>query len=1476
MAPSRRKGAGKSATAARRQWRVGDLVLAKVKGFPAWPAIVSEPDKWGYSTDWKKVLVYFFGTKQIAFCNPADVEAFTEEKKKSLLTKRQGKGSDFVRAVEEIIDSYDKLKKQDQVDEFNSGDEGTVTNAGNSEGSVGKSWMRAQPQSPMALPSPQLETFHAATDRNNSSHPVDDPASATEPAALHDMGTASEELIDNSLANHLTETPMATTNSLRKRLRDTQLQNCVIQRKPPSIRRSRSSSKVDPCKFQNLIMPLNDDGNTTGNVVPKVMRGESLKRNKRIRKSPDTSVWRDMDSSVCSAAFLSNGSSEENGSEIVTTNVETISLNEGNSLESSFKLDHPEIAVECLERDFELSKSFDLQIKTVVLKRKRKPNRKRVTNDAAEFTARPDKEAPLEVGMSRAIPNSSNSSEKLNERNYKADGDEHLPLVKRARVRMGKPSTEEKLDNFVHPEEKSSKVVLMNNSEPVPTFFCCDDNYPADGTSMKEKGAVNSSSPSNNCAHITENGPEMWKVKNYQLRGSSVDGEAALPPSKRLHRALEAMSANAAEDGQACTEASSTLTVLLNGCCTSSEMGTSHFTIDSKVGHALEVRNVKHFGDDTSWDGTSGLSTSLTTPKYDVLAKTSSEVEACGLVRSSSRPNHDYCKEIFVETRNCADVKNLGSSIDSHTAETEIHVKSPEPYSDNLDERQACLRSSQDSLNKPSPKIEIKNEILEPSNWNSEYIMKGDGAYSQAEKSDKEHAILQHTVMSPDSVSEDEKVANVSPLNGTNVLLSVADAGSCGNTKFLKSPPNEYSKVKGMYEVVKEIHKPAQKDKDAPPYSTSMKDFIAAAQAKQHLSRSASLSENFLGGKDVSEAVSSPSTQRVDSSERLSPPNPSSCHLPSLDSRNNLQHNGSGSPDVYSHHKKTMYSLDVDEGNFESAACHRRKSLGKWSSNAEASAAQNSFEAMLGTLSRTKESIGRATRLAIDCAKYGIASEVVEILAQNLESESSLHKRVDLFFLVDSITQCSRGLKGDVGDMYPSAVQAALPRLLSAAAPPGVAARENRRQCLKASKCNRLFFSDIFYLVNSNFLLFSLLLKSAFSRRPSRTERAINDPVREMEGMLDEYGSNASFQLPGFLMPRMRVDEDEGSDSDEKSFEAVTPEHDLEIPEEQEMTPTSAIEKHRHILEDVDGELEMEDVAPSCEVEMNSTYNVAGIDTANTSHQFEQCLSLPFAPPLPGDRPPSPPPLPTSPPPLAPPPPFPFPPSAMSQPFTDGVDANHYMGTHNMQNHLLQSVAQQSVAPSVNSSDAVGYYAPEYRDIGMQMQRPGSTSSSSSFSSFPCSHPSVQPGNNVQQTDGSTLHNKAYHLQPPPPMQSNQFSYIQADQRMQSWSGETSSSDTKRFQLAHSMGGEFYGDRDRMKLAPHELGESCRFSAPFYSGHVHPDEAEASYAPVSYFGPPCEPTHIPIRAWAFPPRALNYRNTTPSLRPPEGATGFPN
>jgi len=46
---------------------------------------------------------------------------------------------------------------------------------------------------------------------------------------------------------------------------------------------------------------------------------------------------------------------------------------------------------------------------------------------------------------------------------------------------------------------------------------------------------------------------------------------------------------------------------------------------------------------------------------------------------------------------------------------------------------------------------------------------------------------------------------------------------------------------------------------------------------------------------------------------------------------------------------------------------------------------------------------------------------------------------------------------GDFCGVYSSAIHAVLPRLLSAAAPPGNTAQENRRQCLKASKLSFMF-----------------------------------------------------------------------------------------------------------------------------------------------------------------------------------------------------------------------------------------------------------------------------------------------------------------------------------------------------------------------------------------------------------------------------------
>lgn len=131
------------------------------------------------------------------------------------------------------------------------------------------------------------------------------------------------------------------------------------------------------------------------------------------------------------------------------------------------------------------------------------------------------------------------------------------------------------------------------------------------------------------------------------------------------------------------------------------------------------------------------------------------------------------------------------------------------------------------------------------------------------------------------------------------------------------------------------ILKTHPREKCISPETTPMKDLIAAAQAKRLLSRCMSLSENHLDSKNL---VESPIDSRDGSSVgQPSPLNP---------------------------------VVRQTEGRAHSSGAR---------SHAEAHAARKAFEAFLCTLTRTKDSIGRATRLAMECAKYGNAGEVSKV-----------------------------------------------------------------------------------------------------------------------------------------------------------------------------------------------------------------------------------------------------------------------------------------------------------------------------------------------------------------------------------------------------------------------------------------------------------------------------------------------------------------
>lgn len=1360
MAPSRKKGASKAAAtaAACRKWKVGDLVLAKMKGYPSWPAKVSKPEDWGYKADLKKVLVFFFGTQQIAFCSPADLEAFTEEKKDSLLGKRHGKGADFVRAAREIIDSYEELKKQEQADGVITLGQTVSTNGVKSEECVASSGSKDEALAPTADSSPKMSISSKLND-----------ALATQDV-LHKGDIISEGNNGNSA---VTKAPLPTTYS-RKKHSGTHMS--ASNGRVPSARRARSS-----CIYQNRTVS-SEDAVMNNDRLSSMPREVTQRRSKRARTSPSSSD-----------GMGSNASPEENGSEIVTGDSDTKSFNEVNCVQSGYKVMEHENAMECSEGDMQLSQRLELQNKAVIVKKKRKPSRKRAITVTTEFPDRADRQSTSGIEMNKTEPAQNADFENSRGKFTKENGDEHLPLVKRARVRMGRTSLSSEAAN-----KPRQDCTIISDAEV----------FSAEGDPM---AVMEVADPSFTLRKCTVNKPPLWEATKNKNFGCLADGEAALPPSKRLHRALEAMSANVADDEPISPGGPSALKTIVNGSLSPKE------TEESVVQKSNSPSN--------------GVCSKLAPPAEE--KQTVDKDNTCSQPSgTSSSPSQKA-----VEIADSKDSVMLHSC--NGTAETVLVLQSPKPSSDAIENKESpgeCNDTSVVSIAHSNIECQFEtSELKEGSKKDSSDVSE---MHSDPISSNLENGVVFH----------DMNLLQSSPLK------------SCNDNAIL---------------VDTEATKKANMEVDELPSSTNVAELktVVPGPEPSH----SSVIEDSLGHKTGSGTRESPPpTDGLDSSTRASPRNTTIFKISASD------------------------NSTLPENSSSPAVNEKPKPTGNWSIISEGNAALASFEASLGALTRTKKTIDRSTRLAIDCAKFGIAVKVVETIARSLEAETSLHKRVDLFFLVDSIAQCSRGLRGEVGGLYPSAIQAVLPRLLLAAAPPGSSALENRRQCLKVLKLwqerkilpepmIRHHIRELDSLNNMS----SRIGNS--SRRPFRNERAFDDPIREVEGMLvDEYGSNSSIQLSGFCMPTMLKDEKEESDSDGEGFEAVTPERDPQIPEERDKVPTPPAEKHTHVLEDVDGELEMEDVAPSREGEITS---IDDSKSAGTSHlQIRQDL-----PPLPIDMPPSFPPLPSSPPPpppaslpppppphlvslppplpaslpppppppvsLPPPPPpptsFPLPPG-VSLPLPPGVslppppapaslpppppashpapppisdtlgnsaDANPYASNQNGDGDLQQSTSQSA-----------HYHSVEGRDPRMDMQVP-EPSSSSSFSSLPVPRPPVQANG---------------PLRPPHPAPSSQFSYVQSDQSSRdipppSYPG--------RFHFVNSTDTEnFHSDHDRMHVPPHD--DSWRFPPPPYSGPCLPDGPRGRYPPNMYHGPPYEPP-MSNNGWHYPVRPVNHREMGP-------------
>ncbi|CAL9099271.1 unnamed protein product [Musa textilis] len=617
MGSSRRKGSGRSAAAvAQQQWKVGDLVLAKMRGFPAWPAMVSEPENWGFSAVRKKLFVYFYGTKQIAFCNYADIEAFTEEKKKSLLLKCHGKGADFVRAVDEIIDIYETLKKQN-LDEFNSGDDEVKSNAedlefvgtrSNSSGFRNSSELGLHTDA-----NHKLESAWVTIETNNRVGSQEVSATSTADESQKNliidepiqMVTILDQPRQNSSATNIT--------SGKKRLSDASQHNSILQKKVSSLRTSRSSLIDVSSKTQ--VSASVCDYDISSDLISDVIQSENTEC--RSKQNMSYTLNFHLMDIPWTASMPLNGCREEISAKIA-------------------EKDHEASTDEDLDDEDRVKQNLNLPTN----KKKRKLNRKLVS-DASECAVL-NKDDDLQVVLSSIQPTPS-SEEKVV---HKTDGDEYLPLVKRARVRMGKPVTEvAQCGGIICGDEKLESSLMVNNCDGHHTSPTAGNNIFLNEKSLTAKTDLNSSSQ-NNCSPPLGETLMFWEAK-YKLKGCILDVESALPPSKRLHRALEAMSANATEAADTCAESPKVIDT--NVPMDSSKMNFLHLSSDTKSESPVRLQSI-HSSCDTN--AISQLGSPL--QNLDIPSLSCSEVKIDDILTETVRsPQNKDCNKILKDVDEC-------------------------------------------------------------------------------------------------------------------------------------------------------------------------------------------------------------------------------------------------------------------------------------------------------------------------------------------------------------------------------------------------------------------------------------------------------------------------------------------------------------------------------------------------------------------------------------------------------------------------------------------------------------------------------------------------------------------------------------------------------------------------------------------------------------------------------------------------------
>ncbi|KAJ4822810.1 hypothetical protein Tsubulata_015812 [Turnera subulata] len=1297
MAPGRKKGANK----AKAQLSLGDLVLAKVKGYPFWPAKISRPEDVQREDvqrprDPKKYFVTFFGTQEIAFVGASDIQVFTSELKTKLSARCQGKKDKFFsQAVKEICAAFEELQNgrpsglEDSKDRSTSRceslsidgteDEGMEAGAGGETCDTGTGdlcsslvhSLRRQGGTDTDDKNPSV-----SCNADSNSSPVLSPEKKVK---LSNGEQVQEALSTSSLddASYVKDEKSADAN-------EEDMKNLAIREKA-CINGNESGRKVEDTSEENSSSAVKalDVGKTSGHIPSEpgeVAKNRVKNKNVKDEKPADASEdcmknpgMRDKacrngneskrkveDTSEDNSSFAvkaveggkSSGHIPSEPGEVSRKRVKNKFGSGGNTGSKGFdKIKRVHSGLEEESQTAETSrpakKSKLVDVRDEAIKGSRAKNIKSNlpgSNDAEHIAAKQpvaceERETVLALGAEKANINSDVSSVLAK---VKSDASSHIGKVKStASAQAG----DAKLDASIQKGKVKSEASNQSTKAKSDAFL--------------QSGKVKPDT-SVNVAALTSKAKSDTVAQTGKVKPDVSTDEAVLPVLKRRRRALEAMCDSAA--------LSSEDNLDNNHLELKNDLTINSARVPANQ-HPKRRRAVCLYDDEdedekpkTPVHGGVGRTVRANSGASDISKRNDGQGGGSATQHGNSnhpRPSggdsagveHHNLKESSSQLHNSGLSPSRLKNMKRHDIHNHISPKKLEPGQLSTKDVKPALVSPKASPHPPvggkqvseqqeSTKLSVKTPLS-----NQKAALVGSSKVSAAVSDSSKSSASQNHLSSQKNriaLSVEKPKSTPKSIPRTNDAVASAETST-------------------ELEAFMEGRNSAFIESKTPDSALSMKDLIAAAQAKRKLAHS----QHFYLGNPGSAFVSFNDPPGVSPSSPSAQPFLSGSGIvmqPDLQSsqyRTNFL-----SPSTLGQQSASRNQVDTEEIEEGRVSSGHRPTGGSLSGGTEAAVARDAFEGMIETLSRTKDSIGRATRLAIDCAKYGIANEVVELLIRKLESEPSYHRKVDLFFLVDSITQCSHNQKGIAGASYVPTVQAALPRLLGAAAPPGGSARENRRQCLKVLRLwleRKIFPDSVLKRYMDEIGISNDDISSGISfRRPSRAERAVDDPIREMEGMLvDEYGSNATFQLPGFLSSHVFEDEDE-----EEDFPSSLPKEAAELPSVPDPTPvlpesetvTVTPTDRRHcILEDVDGELEMEDVSEqqkderpllstgSFETDAQQHCSDGILETA-TNNSLELPPLPEGSPPPPPNSPPPLPPLPPSPPPPPPPPTSPSPP----------------------------------------------------------------------------------------------------------------------------------------------------------------------------------------------------------------------------------------